>query len=87
MSRPIATNSVNGITIDYASSPFDNQTFTVSGAPVAGDNRTFDLAVLADKARFNHLLRVYYATYTPGNCRVESIYDIEKVEGSLTARP
>lgn len=58
--------------IDPALSPLahHNGLYTLAGAPLAGDNRTWDMRgdsgnAGSDRARFNGLLKRLYVTYTP----------------------
>ena len=57
--------------------------FNVSGTVVAADTRQFDVDDATDRARLNFLMKKYYAIWTPLDCEVRSVRELQSIIPNL----
>ena len=86
MTRPVRDHNNIELTIVEGGSPHTEGIYAVSGAPLAGDNRNFNLngdSNGSERVRLNGLLKRHYGIYTPANCHVANVAELLAADTTL----
>jgi hypothetical protein len=86
MTRLVRDHNNIELSISEGESPHVEGIYALSGAPLAADNRNYNLDPTiggADRVRLNGLLKRHYGIYVPANCHVANVAEILAADTTL----